>query len=232
MGRGRSHYPCGTGREDSSAGPAIGSRCISRLRPPGTFAVRECDGTEGGAFPRDRATAIYAEAVDAGKNISFETDAWTCRNRHTRVGAGTATQVRAELTAGGADRSAVKRGNLLGVCFDCLGRWLTEGENRAARMREHAVNGAIAGQVLEGRTRRGSQYDDAGIAFRGGGQDLDRRVSVDHNCFYSPGNPRRRQLVPSVPVHAPRCFQFRAAGPAFPASSTGGRTCSMTSLAL
>ena len=40
-----------------------------------------------------------------------------------------------------------------------------QSEDRAARVGEHAVDGAVAGEVLEGRAGRGAEHDKAGVAF-------------------------------------------------------------------
>ena len=56
-------------------------------------------------------------------------------------------------------------------------------EHGAAGVRQNAVDGAVAGEALEQRVRARAEYDEAGVAFRSPGENLDAGVSVDHVRF-------------------------------------------------
>ena len=59
----------------------------------------------------------------------------------------------------------------------------SQGEHGAAGMGENAVDGAIAGEVVEEGVRACAEHDEAGAAFGSLGENLDEGVSVDHMGF-------------------------------------------------
>ena len=63
-----------------------------------------------------------------------------------------------------------------------LGR-LAEGEDRAAGVGEDPVDGVVAGEALKRGALHGSENDEAGLQFRCGGEDLNRRVAVGDAGF-------------------------------------------------
>ena len=45
-------------------------------------------------------------------------------------------------------------------------------------MSENAINGSVAGEVLEGRAMAGAEHDDAGVVLGSLGENLNGRVAV------------------------------------------------------
>ena len=58
-----------------------------------------------------------------------------------------------------------------------------QSEDRAARVGEHAVDGAVAGKVIKGCEARGAEHDQAGVALLRQSQNLNRRVAVRDGRF-------------------------------------------------
>ena len=67
------------------------------------------------------------------------------------------------------------------VC-SCAGRCLRfpQGQHGATRVRQHLVNGAVAGEVFKGGSLRGAKDDQFCVALRCLGKNLDGRISVNH----------------------------------------------------
>jgi len=63
--------------------------------------------------------------------------------------------------------------------FFGLSFWFMQGEHRAARVSQHFVDGAVAGEVLEDVALGGAENDEGGVEVSGLGQDLDGRISMN-----------------------------------------------------
>jgi len=68
-----------------------------------------------------------------------------------------------------------------GVRFFRHGLRLAQCEDGAARVGQHTVDRAVAGEGLECPAVRGAEHDEAGAAFRGQSENLDGRIAVDHD---------------------------------------------------
>lgn len=70
-----------------------------------------------------------------------------------------------------------------GFILQMIGGWvrLAKGENRATCVRQHAIHGSIAGQILKCRTIGCGEHNQACVAFLRQGKDFDGRITVSHH---------------------------------------------------
>jgi len=71
-------------------------------------------------------------------------------------------------------------GELMCLLGDRPGLLFAQGEDRATGVGQHAVDGTVAGEILEYRAMTGAEDDEAGVSLGGFGKDLDRRVAMHH----------------------------------------------------
>ena len=124
-----------------------------------------------------------------------------------------------------------RMGGLLCPSLFGHGLRLAQREHRAARVGEHAIDGAVAGQVLEGQAVRGAEHDQAGMALRRQSQNLDGWIAVSDDRLDGGAAAGARFLGEDAQFEHGRSSPCRWACLCAPSPSMGGSTWSRISFA-